>query len=233
MRDKLQRTLERLGRLDWLETEMAAWQDDVEATRSRERWWKVSGISGLSRRSLAVVRELWRGARAKRAAATAPPRRVLRDDLIVELAKRRSADPKQIRACAAWNGATCSGLLPKLAEAVGGRWQFPTKNAPAIHSAKCRRSSMCWGSFFVGSEQHLPRGRGGAQHRRHRQRRARPGRLSLEDGRLRHRRPPCSVAAGGPKWSADLIEDLLDGKVSVRIHDPLAEEPLAFEAVKP
>ena len=47
MRAALGKRLTALGRVEWLETETAAWQDDVRATRGRERWWKVSGISGL------------------------------------------------------------------------------------------------------------------------------------------------------------------------------------------
>ena len=43
-----------------METEMAAWQADVENSHSRERWRRVSGTGGLSARSLAIVRELWR-----------------------------------------------------------------------------------------------------------------------------------------------------------------------------
>jgi ribonuclease D len=42
MRDFLYRRLEKLGRLDWLAAETAAWQDDVRASRSRERWWRTS-----------------------------------------------------------------------------------------------------------------------------------------------------------------------------------------------
>ena len=60
---------------------------------SHERWRRVSGNAGLDARGLAIVRELfhWRDAEAQR--RNQPARRILRDDLIVELARRGSADP--------------------------------------------------------------------------------------------------------------------------------------------
>jgi ribonuclease D len=51
--------LEQLGRTAWMEAEMATWLDEVEESFSRKRWRRVSGLNGLSRRELAVARELW------------------------------------------------------------------------------------------------------------------------------------------------------------------------------
>ena len=56
------------------------------------------------------ARSVARGAKAESERRDMPPRRILRDDLIVELAKRRVSDPKQIRNVRGWNGAICSGL---------------------------------------------------------------------------------------------------------------------------
>ena len=89
MRDKLNSELERLGRLSWMEAEMLTWQDSIDDYRSRERWRQVSGMTGLSNRSLAIVRELWRWREQEAERRDLPPRRVLRDDLIIELAKRK------------------------------------------------------------------------------------------------------------------------------------------------
>ena len=60
LRDKLADRLAKLGRLPWIESEMAAFQEEVIASKTRERWRRVSGLSGLSPRSLAVAREVWR-----------------------------------------------------------------------------------------------------------------------------------------------------------------------------
>ena len=46
----------------------------------------------MSPRSLAIVRELWMWRRKEAERRDVPPKRILRDDLIVELAKRKSDD---------------------------------------------------------------------------------------------------------------------------------------------
>ena len=119
MAAKLRARLEKLRRTAWLDDEMAAWMSDVEATRSGERWWKVSGTSGLSRRSLAVVRELWRWRETEAERRDCPTRRVLRDDLIIELAKRRSTDAAQIRSLRGMERGDLQRVLPQLAAAIG------------------------------------------------------------------------------------------------------------------
>src|SRR3972149_4621488 len=77
---------------------MVTLREEVEKTFSHDRWHRVSGNTGLDSRALAILRELyrWRDAEAKR--RNQPARRVLRDDLIVELARRGTADPAHIRA---------------------------------------------------------------------------------------------------------------------------------------
>lgn len=91
-RKRLGEELERQGRMEWVREEC----DRMVASAVRpsrqdpqaEKWRKLRGLGALDRRKLAVVRELfvWR----ERAAETAnrPPRVLLRDDLIVEIARR-------------------------------------------------------------------------------------------------------------------------------------------------
>ena len=81
--ERLTEQIETLGRRQWLEEELLAWQKQVEDYDSEERWVRVSGISGLSRRSLAIVRELWRWRDNEARRRDRPAKHVLRDDLIV------------------------------------------------------------------------------------------------------------------------------------------------------
>lgn len=86
---KLHDRLKRHGRLKWAEEEFATFTRKAIADEaSAERWRKVKGAGGLDRRALAVVREVfaWRDAFAKR--VNRPPRTLLRDDLVVEIARR-------------------------------------------------------------------------------------------------------------------------------------------------
>ncbi len=229
MRDVLAGRLDALERQDWLESEMAAWAEDVAATRSRERWWKVSGISGLSSRSLAVVREVWRWRDLEAQKRDCPARRVLRDDLIVELAKRRSADPKQIRAVRGMERGDLQRLMPKLAEAVETALTLPDSECPKPAVREVPPQINLLGQFISSaltsicrSAQVAPSIVGTASDVR-----------DLVAHELGYGQAGDELPILGQGWRATvvgrLIEELLAGKVSVRIHDPHADEPLVFE----
>src|SRR5262245_35042690 len=47
LNERLQQRLAKLNRLAWLDDEMNAFQEEVAASRTRERWRRVSGLSGL------------------------------------------------------------------------------------------------------------------------------------------------------------------------------------------
>lgn len=94
---KLAGRLARLGRTDWAVEEFAALTrralcNDPEI----ERWRKLRGLGSLDRRKLAIVRELhaWRESVAER--QNRPSRTVLRDDLIVEVAKRNPRSERDL-----------------------------------------------------------------------------------------------------------------------------------------
>jgi ribonuclease D len=97
MYEQLSGMAKKLGRDGWLDEETGIFQQKVIDAETRENWRRVSGSSGLKPRQLETVRQiwLWREGRAKEMDRL--PRRVLRDDLVVELAKRGSTDVKKIK----------------------------------------------------------------------------------------------------------------------------------------
>jgi ribonuclease D len=227
MRAKLHARLQQLGRLDWMAMEMQAWQDDVDSYRTRERWRRVSGIAGLSSRSLAIVRELWRWREDEAARRDIPPRRVLRDDLIIELAKRRTADPKQIRAVRGLERGDLQRSLAKLSEAIDTALDLPDSDLPRTERRETPNQINMLGQFLSSaltsicrSAEIAPSLVGTASDVR-----------DLVAYRLGFDIGGTPVLAEG--WRSDvvghLIEDLLAGKTSIRIADPLSEEPLVFE----
>jgi len=231
MAAKLRGRLEELGRLSWLETEMRSWISEVEATRQGERWWKVAGTSGLSRRGLAIVRELWRWREAEAARRDCPTRRVLRDDLIVELAKRKSADPKQIRALRGMERGDLQRVLPQLAAAVDRALSLSEDECPTPPARETPLHLSVLGQFLTSALGSICRAAevapsivGTASDVRE----LVAYRLGMREENGRGELP--ALARG---WRAEvvgrLIEDLLSGKLAVRVRDPLAEEPLAFE----
>jgi ribonuclease D len=117
--DRLHKKLAELDRLAWAEEEFAALArrslaDDPE----REPWRKLRGLGSLDRRQLAVVREVfaWREERARK--INRPARIVLRDDLVVEVAKRL---PEAERDLAVMRGMTRHDLPGLLAAVQRGR----------------------------------------------------------------------------------------------------------------
>jgi ribonuclease D len=91
--EKISEKLEHLNRADWAREEFAALvRRSLEEEPGVERWRKVGGLGGLDRKKLAVVRALhqWRDEKADR--QNRPARTVVRDDLLVEIARRNPKD---------------------------------------------------------------------------------------------------------------------------------------------
>lgn len=82
--------LEKRGRLTWATDQMLRYLTAAsEATPPEELWRKVGSKQGLSRRDLAILRELaiWRDDEARR--RNKPRRTILKDEPLVEIAKRK------------------------------------------------------------------------------------------------------------------------------------------------
>lgn len=229
IRDLLTARLIELDRLAWLEEDLERWQDQLEHDENRERWRRVSGINGLSRRSLAIVQEVWRWRDAEAQRRDCPQRRVLRDDLIVELARRKTADPRRIQALRGLE--RLKRHHEELAERIQIALDLPDDQCPEqmprggnnsaqfgllgqfLNSALgtiCRSVNLA--PTVVGTIQDVRDLVG-----------FRLGTDQPPDGR------PPALSEG---WRADVvgrvIDDLLDGNLAIRVEDPHADQPLAF-----
>ncbi|MCS6864098.1 MAG: ribonuclease D [Gemmata sp.] len=96
---RLTERLKQWQRRSWAEEEFAtavkkALLDDM----SVEKWRKIKGIGVLDRRGLAIARELylWRDQLAER--LNRPPRAVMRDDVLVEIARRAPSKWEELHA---------------------------------------------------------------------------------------------------------------------------------------
>lgn len=230
LRNKLRGRLEELERLAWLAAEMAAFEEEVVNARSRERWRKVTGSSSLSSRSQAIVRELWLWRESEAERRNCPVRRVLRDDLIVEMAKRRSADPKQIRAVRGMERGDLQRHVPALSKAIAQALETPDERCPATVRRDASPQLAMLGQFLSSALSSICRAAEVAPSLVGTPNDVRDliaYQLGEYDG------PPGEKPALAEGWRAEvvgqLLDDLLDGKVSIRIRDPRSEQPLAFE----
>lgn len=94
---KMREQLAELKRLDWLNQDFAALTSpDLYQISPEQAWLKIRGKNKLTGRQLAIVQALakWREATAQ--AEDRPRNWLLRDDLLLELAKLQPADVKQL-----------------------------------------------------------------------------------------------------------------------------------------
>jgi ribonuclease D len=231
IRESLHRRLDRLGRLDWLASELAEWQDDLEQLEAGEKWQRLGGIAGFSPRSLAVVRELfqWRDAEAQR--RNQPTRRILRDDLLIELAKRQTSDPKRIRAVRGMERGDMQRHLPKLAQCVERAMALKDHELPRLPRKGSRPQLNLLGQFLstalgsiCRSAQVAPSLAGTAQDVRD----LIAWRLNL--GGFAAGEVPLLARGWRAEVVGQVIDQLLSGELAIRIRDPLADEPLEFES---
>ena len=231
IREALGQRLEKLGRADWLTAEMDRWQESVEESRSNARWRRLSGSSGLSPRSLAIVRELWLWRDQEACRLNRPPRRVLRDDLIVELARRRDSDVKQIKAIRGLDRGGLQAMMPGISASIQKALDLPDKDCPRPQRRETNQQSVTLGQFLATALGSISR-----------QAQIAPTLVgTVEDvrdltadrlGERRRNDAPPSLTQG---WRAEVVgrvlDDVLSGKTSIRIVDPRSERPLVFEPV--
>jgi ribonuclease D len=230
---RLMRSLGRLERVSWLDQEMERWQADIEDFEGRENWRRVSGTSGLSDKAMAIVRELWRWREAEAAKQNRPPRRVLRDDLIVELAKRGKADEKQVAAIRGIDRVLSKKHFPTVAECIRVASELPREEWPQRPASQPVTHASLVGQFISTALSSICRSR-----------RIAPGLAGtvqdvrdLVEFRLKGEMPAeeeVPILARG--WRAEVvgqtIDRLLSGHLAIRIQDPRAEEPLVLEAIE-
>lgn len=230
IREVLYERLTRLGRLSWLEAELADWQRDLEQFEHGERWQRLGGIASLSPRSLAIVRELfaWRDSEAAR--RNQPVRRILRDDLLIELAKRQTSDPKRIRAVRGMERGDLQRYIPKLAQCVEKAQALNDDELPRIAKQSSRPQLNLLGQFLstalgsmCRSANVAPSLVGTAQDVRE----LIAYRLNL--GGFDQGQVPLLATGWRAEVVGQVIDHLLAGDIAIRIADPLAEEPLVFE----
>lgn len=231
LHDKIMQRVKKHGREPWLDVETKDFVEEVIAARTRQRWRKVSGSGGLPVRSLAIVRELWLWRYAEAERRDLPPRRVLRDDLIVELAKKKTDREDKIRAVRGMLHGQLKKAIPDIAAAIRRGLEAPTDDlvgarrkppppqlnvlgqflAPAINSL-CNRAQIASALACTATDIR-----------------------ELISYRLGFDKNPVKTPALAEGWRAELIgsliDDLLVGKKSIRIGDPHSDQPLEFDTI--
>ncbi len=86
--DHINNRLTLLGRQAWADEEYGSLPREIADREAAERWRRLSGAGQLSRRGLEATRRLWEWRRETARQTNQPVRRVMRDDILVSIAKR-------------------------------------------------------------------------------------------------------------------------------------------------
>jgi ribonuclease D len=222
---RLEAQLRQLDRLAWAEEEFArlAGHATPEETAT-EKWRKLRGLSSLDRTRLAIVRELYLWREETAARTNRPARALVRDDLLVEIARRnprRERDLEVIRGLPRRNLEAiltvverARTLPPDDLPSMQEREQDPPQMAmvsnilAAVLGDFCARRRLASNLVASGSDIKL-------LVRAHMQGRPIPGESLLSQGwRQAHVLPE--------------LEAVLHGRRAIRIADAAREAPFAF-----
>jgi len=225
------KTLQKLGRLDWAREECERFITQLADDPPRGDWRRIGGWTRLSRRELGILALLhdWRDREAE--ARDRPPRLVLRDDLLIEIARMQPRTEDELLHVRGFERRDYRRLADSILSAVAEGLQTPDSELPpkpqfdgnlpdtealgkllSIALAnRCAEQSVSTG--LVGTTADLQE-------------------LIRWHVHKRRKGPPPRLMQGWRELvCGDLLADLMDGKVALRVVDPTSDHPLVFERI--
>jgi ribonuclease D len=221
----LQQMLLSAGRMGWYEEEFATLRARLKNDLVVARWRSTSGIGSMRRRELAIVRELWLWRDRIAQERNCPPSRVLRNDLIVEMARRRTADPKRIRAVRGLHRSDLKKHLEAISEAIQKGLDLSEEKLPKQATAATYPQFPLLGQFLFSAlgcicrNQSLSSGLVGTTTDIRELAASRLGYLPAK-----HR--PKLDQGWRKEVVGNVVDDLLAGKYALGIADPRDDQPL-------
>ena len=156
---------------------------------------------------------------------------MLRDDLVIELARRQTADLKRIHALRGLERQDLQRQLPKIAEAIERALAMSEQELPQASRGENKPRLSVLGQFLfsalgsIARQMDLAPGLVGSPTDVRDWISYRAGRASGE--------PPLLARGWRAQVIGKVLDDLLAGRLAIRISDPDLEHPLVFEPVQP
>ena len=227
---KLKKQLSLLKRTRWYQSEIRDTLNRLVQDFETPKWRSLSGLNSLSRREVAIVRELcnWRDEQARQHNVSVGL--LMRDDLVIELARRKSPDPKRISVVRGLQRSDITRQLSSISAAIQRGLDCPESDLPEPFSKQisqqytqmvqllysglamlCHRNGIATNIVATqGDVRELIASRFGEVNGK-----VPVKKLKLEQG-----------------WRAMIVgrflDDLLDGKVAIRIDKTQPDSPLQF-----
>lgn len=231
----LDQQVEQLGRRWWLEEETDGIQESVIEREEAQRWRRVSGSNGLSPRSLEVLRQLWLWREGRAKESDQPARRILRDDLMVELSKRQTSSPDRIKTVRGMERRGLVAQYQEIAKAIEAGMKTPEDQLPTRPRGSRRVVSTMLAQFLSTSIACVCR--------QHRMAPSIVGNsedvrdllaYELERGELEDL-PDEELPSLLKGWRGEVVgksfRDLLDGRLAIRVENKFDDQPLEFVKV--
>lgn len=128
MREKLLARAAKLERTSWVRGEC----DHLVKTVMREdERWKISGSARLSRRQLAVLREVWRWRDRQARTLNVPVARVLGDSMLIEVARRSPATVEDLFSIRGLDSRLLRKAEQEVVDAVSRARSIPESDLPS------------------------------------------------------------------------------------------------------
>lgn len=223
----LSEMLHKERRTNWLKEESTERQRQLARFESDEQWHRMSGVQSLSGQSLAIAVAIWKWRESESQKRDQPPRRVLRDDLLIELAKRKSSDPRRMANLRGMDQRNVKHQLDAIADVIEGSKNNPMPEWPVRQksyriqpspmliqylasalSCICRRKSIA--SSIVGTADDLKEF---VSYR-------------LTSNRNQNGNLPTLLQGWRAQIVGHVLDDLLSGKASLQIQNPASDMPL-------
>lgn len=227
--DRQRQWLSERGRLSWAETEFERIIDDAVAERGDDSWTRLSGVRRLNSRELAVARELYQWRESVAEERNIPVRRVLRDDLLVDLARRQPQTEAEVLNSRDMTRSNFRRGAEEIIECIQKALAIPRQDLPPrFENHDSGPDEPVLGKLLalalanLCAEQEVsPTLVGNSADLRQLLR-------WYQTGCPADSRPRLNTG-----WRAhvcgDVLKDVIEGKVSLRVADPDSEHPLVFE----
>ena len=226
--DRQRTSLTGRKRWEWAQAEFTRVIDEIEQERTRENFRRLPGAQGLNARELAAARELHEWREQEAANRDRPARKILRDDLIIELARRQPHDVKDLLATRDMNRSDYKRMAPDMLAAIARAVALRPDELPVVKrnekdqeehilaqllsialANRCAQAEVALS--LVGTSADLKQ-------------LVRWHVYGDRSGGL-----PRLMQGWREEVCGDLLTDVLAGKIALRVNDPHSDHPLIFE----
>jgi ribonuclease D len=229
MADVLTTRLHELGRAGWAEDEFEEFIASIARRADEERWRRLPGLNQLGRRGMEMARQLslWREDEARR--QNRPLRQVMRDDVLVAIAKRQPTNRRGLEALRDFNRPALLSRSDEILRVLQRAREVPEESLPE----PAARFEEPPGVSTVANLMSAALAQCCAQNRI-----AGPLVASVADVKEMIRwhldgspddRRPTLLQGWRAGLCGEMLLDVLGGRVALRVADPASDFPVALE----